>query len=118
MYVLLRHLRKPLWLHALGMVLALLILAGLQWSLWWGEHSWRYVQERRDLVEQQLRENAGLLARNRALEAEVEDLRTGSEAVEERARRDFGMIRQDEMFFFLIGPEASASRSGGTGHVR
>lgn len=118
MLALLRYLSKPLWLHALGVVLALLMLAGLQWSLWWGEHSWRYVQERRDLVEQQQRENAGLVSRNRALEAEVEDLRTGSEAVEERARRDFGMIRQDEVFFFLMGPEAALDRPGGSARVR
>jgi cell division protein FtsB len=84
----------------------MLILLALQWPLWFGEGGWRDVRELRDIREQQQRENEELRMRNRALEAEVEDLRSGTEAVEERARRDLGMIREDETFFFLIQPEA------------
>lgn len=84
------------------------ILLALQWPLWFGENSWRDVRELRDIRDQQERENADLRMRNRALEAEVEDLRSGTEAVEERARRDLGMIREDEVFFFLIQPEDGA----------
>ncbi len=79
-------------------------LLGLQWSLWFGEGSWRYVQELREVQRLQEIENERLRSRNRALEAEVEDLRTGSEAVEERARRDMGMIREDEVFFLPVDP--------------
>jgi len=85
-------------------------LLALQWPLWFGEGSWRDVRELREIRERQTQENAELRMRNRALEAEVEDLRSGTEAVEERARRDLGMIREDEVFFFLIQPEDGAAR--------
>lgn len=43
--------------------------------------------------------NKGLLQRNNALEAEVKDLRRGQHALEERARADLGMIKNDETFY-------------------
>jgi cell division protein FtsB len=88
----------------------LVVLLALQWPLWFGEGSWRDVRELREIRERQELENADLRMRNRALEAEVEDLRSGTEAVEERARRDLGMIREDEVFFFLIQPDDEAPR--------
>jgi cell division protein FtsB len=88
------------WL--IGLLLAALL--GLQWALWFGDGSWRYVQELRDAKRLQQIENEQLRSRNRALEAEVEDLRSGSEAVEERARRDLGMIREDEVFLLPVDP--------------
>ncbi len=84
--------------------LLLLALLGLQWSLWFGEGNWRYVQELHEVKRLQQIENEQLRSRNDALEAEVEDLRSGSEAVEERARRDLGMIREDEVFFLPVDP--------------
>jgi cell division protein FtsB len=87
-------------------------LLGLQWSLWFGEGSWRYVDELREAKRLQQIENEELRSRNRALEAEVEDLRDGTEAVEERARRDLGMIREDEVFFFPIDPPRRYSARG------
>jgi len=81
------------------------VLLLLQWPLWLGEGSWRDVRELREQVEQQEAANAELRQRNKALEAEVRDLRGGTEAVEERARRDLGMIREDEVFFFVVGEE-------------
>ena len=100
------------WLTAI----LLAALLGLQWSLWFGEGSWRYVQELREVQRLQEIENEKLRGRNRALEAEVEDLRSGSEAVEERARRDMGMIREDEVFFLPVDPPGE--RSPATGRAR
>lgn len=62
-------------------------------------------------VEERTTENAQLGARNATLAAEVADLRTGLEAVEERARRELGMLRDDEVFFQV---DASLLRPGGT----
>lgn len=93
--------------------LLLVTLLGLQWSLWFGEGSWRYVQELREVQRLQQIENERLRSRNEALEAEVEDLRSGSEAVEERARRDLGMIREDEVFFLPIDPAPAPRIPGG-----
>ena len=55
-------------------------------------------------VAEQRGENAGLDERNRALAADVADLRSGLRSVEERARRDMGMIGADEHFYRVIGP--------------
>lgn len=93
-----------------GLLIALtLILLALQWPLWLGEGSWRDVRELHEQVESQREANAELERRNQALEAEVRDLRTGTEAVEERARRDLGMIREDEIFFFVVGGDGPAA---------
>lgn len=84
------------------------VLLLLQWPLWLGEGSWRDVRELQEQVERQKAANTELRQRNSALEAEVRDLRSGTEAVEERARRDLGMIREDEVFFFVVGEEPPA----------
>jgi cell division protein FtsB len=77
----------------------------LQWPLWWGDGSWSDVRDMRESVRKQRDENRALEERNNALEAEVEDLRLGTEAVEERARRDLGMIMEGEIFFLLVPPQ-------------
>ena len=85
----------------LGAILLALLL-GLQYPLWIGKGSWMRV---RDLDQQlaQVREtNAKAKARNDALEAEVRDLKQGTDAVEERARLELGMIKRDEMFYQLV----------------
>ncbi|WP_018145600.1 MULTISPECIES: cell division protein FtsB [unclassified Thioalkalivibrio] len=89
-----------------GLLIGLaLVLLALQWPLWLGEGSWRDVRDLREQVAQQQAANAELEQRNQALEAEVRDLRGGTAAVEERARRDLGMIREDEIFFFVVGED-------------
>lgn len=81
-------------------LLVLLLLAQLRF--------WQELQDVRDLrvqLEQQLVDNESLQARNAALEAEVDDLRQGLAAIEERARSELGLIRSDEEFFLIIDPE-------------
>jgi cell division protein FtsB len=82
-----------------GLVIVLLIL---QWRLWAGEGG---VSDLRQLEEQlaaQQSENEALRLRNQMLESEVLDLKTGLEAIEERARSDLGMTREDEIFYRVI----------------
>ena len=98
-------------MRLLGLVFALLILA-LQYPLWLGKGGWLRVRELNGQVETQKDVNAGLKARNAALDAEVRDLKQGTEAIEERARSELGMIRQDEIFFQL--PAATAPPAAGT----
>jgi cell division protein FtsB len=78
------------------------IIAGLQYPLWIGKGSWLTVWK----LDQQLNEkktaNARLTERNNALEAEVIDLKTGIDAIEERARFELSMIRNDEVFFQIL----------------
>lgn len=94
-------------MRALITALLVVVLLLLQWPLWRGEGSWPYVWHLREAVVVQKSENAQLLQRNRALEAEVKNLREGLDALEERARRDLGMIRPEETFFFLTRPPES-----------
>jgi len=100
-------------LRLLGLVFALLILA-LQYPLWLGKGGWLRVRELNAQVEAQKVVNAGLKERNAALDAEVRDLKQGTEAIEERARSELGMIRQDEIFFQLPAapPQGSSPPSG------
>jgi cell division protein FtsB len=57
-------------------------------------------------VLEQKRTNAGLAQRNGALDAEVRDLKQGSEAIEERARYELGLIKEDEIFFQVVPGQA------------
>lgn len=84
------------------LIALLVILLVLQLQLW---RQFSEVQALRELVEEQQTENEDLAKRNEALAAEVEDLRAGLEAVEERARSELGLIREDEEFFLIVDPE-------------
>jgi len=78
------------------------LVAAMQYGLWLGKGSWLRVWEIDRQLGEQKQINEGLLARNEALDAEVRDLKKGFEAVEERARSELGMIRQDEIFFQVL----------------
>lgn len=83
------------------------LIAVLQYPMWLGKGGWLQVRTYDRQLAQQREANARLKARNEALDADVRDLKTGSEAIEERARAELGMIRQDEVFFQI--------QSGGAG---
>lgn len=80
----------------------LLILLALQFKLWFGEGGYRDVQRLAQRVEEQARENELLALRNRELQAEVEDLRQGLEAIEERARSELGLVKENEEFYQVV----------------
>lgn len=82
----------------------LIVIAALQWPLWFGKGSWLRVWQLDKQLEVQRAVNETLIARNAALDAEVKDLKTGTDAIEERARSELGMIRQGEVFFQLLQP--------------
>jgi len=89
-----------------GLIVALaILLLALQYRLWFGEGSvqkvWRLQEESRATQT----EFARLQTRNHALAAEVEDLKSGLDAVEERARTDLGMIGEGETFYRFV-PES------------
>lgn len=88
------------WLLVMSVLFVLLL--GLQQQLWFGDGSLEEVRglDRRTRAQQQ--ENEQYLERNRALDAEVRDLKGGLDAIEERARRELGMTRKDETFYLLV----------------
>ncbi|EGV18327.1 Cell division protein ftsB-like protein [Thiocapsa marina 5811] len=84
----------------------ILLLAGLQFRLWVGEGSLAEVHGLKSEIAAQEEELIRLRARNQELQAEVMDLREGVEALEERARRDLGMIKPGEIFIQVIERKA------------
>lgn len=90
-------------MRLLLIVLALLT-AAIQYPLWWGKGGWLRVHELRKQIAEQHEVNAALTARNNALAAEVQDLKSGTQAVEERARTELGLIREGETFIQLLAP--------------
>lgn len=82
------------------------LLALLQYRLWLGEGGMREVAQLREQIEEQQEENEALRERNRTLAAEVQDLKQGTTAIEERARTDLGMVGEGETFFQVITPKA------------
>lgn len=88
-------------MRLLTLTLALLILL-LQYPLWLGKGSWLRVWEVDRQVKVQKEANQKLDARNASMDAEVRDLKQGFEAIEERARNELGMIKQDEIFFHVL----------------
>jgi cell division protein FtsB len=98
-------------MRIVAFALATLILL-IQAPLWLGKGGWlRAWQVESDLGRQKAK-NAQLEARNAALAAEVRDLKQGTEAVEERARYELGMIRHDEVFFHIVDDKASEKTRG------
>jgi cell division protein FtsB len=79
-----------------------IIFLSLQLQLWLGEGSVRSLSLLESELDDQQAANADLQARNRLLEIEVVDLKSGLEAVEERARSELGMIGDDEVFYLII----------------
>jgi cell division protein FtsB len=86
-------------------LLAILVL--LQIKLWVGEGGWREVEQLEASVATQEAENRKLEQRNAALAAEVDDLKRGQAAVEERARAELGMIKPGETFYRVVEPAAT-----------
>lgn len=99
--------RLLLWLAA-GVFLI------LQFKLWFGEGGIVDVHRIKQAVAEQQAENLRLRQRNAVLEAEVNDLKNGQAAIEERARLDLGMIKDDETFYLVTGKALSGSATANT----
>ena len=85
---------------AVFILLGLLVL--LQFRLWVSDSGYRAAWRLTEQVAAQQQENAALEERNRALEAEVSDLKTGLEAVQEIARSELGMVGEGETLFQVV----------------
>ncbi len=95
-------------MRAVTLILAALLLL-LQYPLWLGKGSWLKVWDMNHQLVAQQQINQQTQTRNALLDAEVRDLKQGTEAIEERARSELGMIKSNETFFqFIDQPSASA----------
>jgi cell division protein FtsB len=99
-------------------LLALVCL--IQYPLWLGKGGWFKVWDLQKQVAAQRAVNDGMRARNAALDAEVNDLQTGTGALEERARSELGMMKDGEVFVQIVpagGTPAAAQSTASSGVV-
>lgn len=95
-------------MRALTLIFVILI-ASLQYPLWLGKGSWLRVWDLNRQISAQKEANATLKARNDTLDAEVRDLKQGYAAIEERARSELGMVKQDEVFYQVLQSDVPAA---------
>src|SRR5687768_13599449 len=89
-------------MRLITLALAALLLL-IQYPLWLGKGGWMRAAELEGQVALAHNKNAELLARNAKLDSEVRDLKDGTGAVEERARFELGMVKQNEIFVQIVG---------------
>jgi len=82
----------------------------LQYQLWLDRDGVRKLVHLSDRIENQTEKNQQLYERNEVLAAEVEDLKSGFDAIEERARMELGMIREGETFFQVIEQDTAQKK--------
>ena len=80
------------------------MLAGLQYRLWIADGGLAHTHRLRNEADTQRHENAQRVARNAALDAEIQDLKSGVAAIESRARTNLGMVHDGETFFLVVNP--------------
>lgn len=84
------------------MIFLAILLVLLQYRLWLSHDGLPALLRLHHQVEKQRLDNERLTERNQVLAAEVQDLKSGLEALEERARSELGMIKSGETFFHVI----------------
>lgn len=100
------------------LIVLLLLTAITQYPLWWGKGGWQRVRELEEKLHAQQETNEALTARNNALAAEVQDLTAGTDAVEERARTEMGLVQEDEIFVHLVPPSQQQPGQSSSGSVK
>ena len=84
------------------LVFLLLIFIALQYRLWVGEGSYAEVVHLQNEIALKKQDLARMQHENNQLRAEIEDLKSGQAAIEERARNDLGMIKEGEIYFQIV----------------
>lgn len=97
-------------MRLISLALAVLLLL-IQYPLWLGKGGWLRVAELEDQVDAGHRKTDALKARNAKLESEVRDLRDGTGAVEERARYELNMIKENEIYVQVLNPNEQPKES-------
>jgi cell division protein FtsB len=97
-------------------VIFIVLVALMQYPLWFGKKSWLSVWSLNNQIEAQKKINMDNQVRNNVLNAEVADLKQGLSAIEERARNELGMIKQDEIFFQVTNHEKDKKETEASSH--
>lgn len=96
-------------MYKVALTLLVVVLVALQYRLWIADGGWAEVHRISQLKQELHEQNVQASARNDAMQAEVDDLKSGESATEGRARSDIGMIKQDETFFLTVAPPNGAT---------
>ncbi|MHB8447087.1 MAG: cell division protein FtsB [Rudaea sp.] len=102
-------------LRYIALILLILLIA-LQIKFWTGEGGMRDVWRLQQRLSEQKAENVKLKQRNEALSAEVQDLKTGKGAIEERARSELGLIKPGEVFYQVVEPAPANAKPDNGNH--
>lgn len=74
----------------------------IQFDIWFKDDGFYRVKELEQMIDSQVEENERLKLRNEQLEREIEELKSGTESIEEKARTDLGMIKEGEEFYLIV----------------
>ena len=74
----------------------------IQFDIWFKDDGFYRVNELEQMIGSQVEENERLKLRNEQLEREIEELKSGTESIEEKARTDLGMIKEGEEFYLIV----------------
>lgn len=91
-------------------LLALLVL--IQYPLWLGKGGWLHAYDLDKKVQAQAAKNQQLELRNAKLEGEVNDLKDGTRAIEERARIEHGMVKENEILVQILNDNEVVAKPG------
>ncbi|MCY9804673.1 cell division protein FtsB [Vibrio scophthalmi] len=91
-------------MRAFALIL-ILLFGWLQYTLWLGKNGITDFQTVSADIEVQNQVNGNLAVRNNEMFAEIDDLRQGLDAIEERARHELGMVKEGETFYRIIGDD-------------
>ncbi len=97
----------------------LIVLSGLQYKLWFGDGSVRDLLKLQKKAEKQLIANQKLDEKNTSLVADIKELKSGNQALEEQARQIFGMVRDDEVYYQIVEnpPHQQPNQSSRSSHA-
>ena len=74
----------------------------IQFDIWFKDDGFYRVKELEQMIDSQVEENERLKLRNKQLEREIQELKSGTESIEEKARTDLGMIKEGEEFYLIV----------------
>lgn len=89
-------------MYRVAVIALLLIFAGLQYRLWIGDGSLAQVHHLHSMHDKVAKANAEDHARNHAMQTQIDNLKSGIGATEDRARSKMGMVKSDETFFLTV----------------
>ena len=70
-------------------------------DIWFKEDGKKRTEELNQMIDTQQQENKEMMIRNSELEQEIKDLKDGTEALEEKARTEMGMIKEGEELYLI-----------------